>query len=299
MNIQCTACWKQVNHRFTNAIMRHPMLGVPICRSCKNFYGEEDEWTKDEEGYDVFCRWCGNGGDLICCDKCTMSFCKRCIQRNRGRSKVAEIHAVDRWECFSCSPSQIYDIRALSYAIFKWSSSFQMKEQEKSAKKKLEKIKKVREDRMIKIKEAEETNKIDNFIDENISEAFDTLEIYQKCLETEKKKWLKSRKSMNANNAAVTARNLRRIYAITRQNMELLDTALVQAYGGLYPDESQNKLKYGKIPGEAKLPQVDPSGNKTPHSTSKKRKISAELNFTNVEENEEVQVTSPTTKSSD
>jgi len=100
-------------------------------------------------------------------------------------------------------------------------------------------------------------------------------------------KWLKSRKSMNANNAAVTARNLRRIYAITRQNMELLDTALVQAYGGLYPEEGENKLKYGKIPGDSKLPQADTSLTKTPRSTSRKRKLSAILNSTEMDENEE------------
>ena len=65
-------------------------------------------------------------------------------------------------------------------------------------------------------------SKVENFIDENIHEAFDTLAIYQKCLEDERRKWIKARKSMNANNAATAAKSLRRIYEITRQNMELV-----------------------------------------------------------------------------
>ena len=29
--------------------MRHPVLGVPICRSCKYFYEDDGEWEKDEQ----------------------------------------------------------------------------------------------------------------------------------------------------------------------------------------------------------------------------------------------------------
>ena len=60
--IQCTACWKQVNHHVMNNIMRHPVLGVPICRNCRYFYdgdGSDEAWEKDEDGVDMFCRWCG------------------------------------------------------------------------------------------------------------------------------------------------------------------------------------------------------------------------------------------------
>ena len=62
LTIQCTACWKQVNHHVMNSIMRHPVLGVPICRSCRYFYdgdGTDEAWEKDEDGVDLFCRWCG------------------------------------------------------------------------------------------------------------------------------------------------------------------------------------------------------------------------------------------------
>ena len=79
--------------------------------------------------------------------------------------------------------------------------------------------KKRKREEAVKKKQAEEISKVENFIDENIHEAFDTLSIYQKCLEDERRKWIKARKSMTANNAATAAKSLRRIYEITRQNM--------------------------------------------------------------------------------
>ena len=34
---------------------RHPILGVLICKFCRNFYGTGN-WKKDEEGCDEYCR---------------------------------------------------------------------------------------------------------------------------------------------------------------------------------------------------------------------------------------------------
>ena len=47
--VQCTACWKQVNHHVMNNIMRHPLLGVPVCRACRYFY---DGDGSGEAGWD-------------------------------------------------------------------------------------------------------------------------------------------------------------------------------------------------------------------------------------------------------
>ena len=66
--IQCTSCWKQVNHHVMNNIMRHPVIGVPICRNCRYFYdgdGTDEAWEKDEDGVDMFCRWCGQVSLII------------------------------------------------------------------------------------------------------------------------------------------------------------------------------------------------------------------------------------------
>ena len=56
----------QVNHHVMNSIMRHPVLGVPICRNCRYFYdgdGSDEAWDKDEDGVDMYCRWCGQVSD--------------------------------------------------------------------------------------------------------------------------------------------------------------------------------------------------------------------------------------------
>jgi len=122
-----------------------------------------------------------------------------------------------------------------------------LKKNEIERKKREEVKKKIKEEEKKK-KTKEEESKIENFIDENIHEAFDTLNIYQKCLQDEHKKWIRVRKSMNPKNAAIVAKSLRKIYAITKQNMELLDTALVQGYGDQFPEESEKVLQYGNLP---------------------------------------------------
>ena len=35
---------------------------------CGEFYLTGDRASKDEDGYDEFCLWCAQGGDLLCCD---------------------------------------------------------------------------------------------------------------------------------------------------------------------------------------------------------------------------------------
>jgi hypothetical protein len=47
-------------------IVRHPLLGVAICRDCKKFFFS-GRWVKDDEGFYESCLWCANGGDLIMC----------------------------------------------------------------------------------------------------------------------------------------------------------------------------------------------------------------------------------------
>lgn len=56
-------------------------------------------------------------------------------------------------------------------------------------KKKREEAKRKQKEEEKKKKAKEEESKVENFIDENIHEAFDTLNIYQKCLQDEHKKW--------------------------------------------------------------------------------------------------------------
>lgn len=309
MNIQCTACWKQVNHHVMNNIMRHPDLGVAVCRTCRYFYEGDDnaEWEKDEEGSDLYCRWCAQGGEVVGCDKCQYVFCKRCITRNLGRKKFAEINDSDEWSCFSCDPSQIFKERALMCSVAKWSADRKNKkrlkdklkvEKKKSdmvkkneiEKKKREEAKRKQKEEEKKKKAKEEESKVENFIDENIHEAFDTLNIYQKCLQDEHKKWIRIRKSMNPKNAALVAKSLRKIYAITKQNMELLDTALVQGYGDQFPEESENSLKFGNLSNGSSPSKAKVSPNKRKMKSTPAKPKSSRTSTDNDIEVEEIVV---------
>ena len=66
MLITCTSCFKQTNHKKFGEVSRHPTLGVPMCKNCKNFYFD-GAWTKDDEGSFEFCGWCAQGGILMLC----------------------------------------------------------------------------------------------------------------------------------------------------------------------------------------------------------------------------------------
>ncbi|KAK6297903.1 hypothetical protein J4Q44_G00309580 [Coregonus suidteri] len=87
--IDCTACGQQ---------------------SCYKYY-TSDEINKDEDGMDEQCRWCAEGGNLICCDYCHNAFCKKCILRNLGRKELSMITDENsKWSCYICSPQPLADI---------------------------------------------------------------------------------------------------------------------------------------------------------------------------------------------
>ncbi|KAG9478150.1 hypothetical protein GDO78_013257 [Eleutherodactylus coqui] len=79
--VTCTACGQQVNHFQKDSIYRHPALKVLICKTCYKYY-MSDDINRDADGMDEQCRWCAEGGNLICCDFCHNAFCKKCILRN-------------------------------------------------------------------------------------------------------------------------------------------------------------------------------------------------------------------------
>ena len=220
-------------------------------------------------------------------------FCKKCITRNLGRGKFAEINDSDKWSCFSCDPSQIYKERALMFALTQWMAELKvkkkMKEKLKTEKKKTEGMKKRVEEKR-KIREAayeKEASKVDNFVDEAFHEAFETLNIYQKCLQDEQKKWIKQRKNMNPNNTATIVKSLRKIFSITKQNMELLDTTLVQGYSMIYPEEGNKKIRFQGLG----LVDLDESGNaSTPVKSPRKRKRKPEPTAAEVNGNGDIEV---------
>ena len=162
------------------------------------------------------------------------------------------------------------------FALTQWMAELKikkkMKDKLKTEKKKTEGMKKKVEAQR-KIKEAafeKEASKVDNFVDEAFHEAFETLNIYQKCLQDEQKKWIKQRKNMNPNNTATIVKSLRKIFSITKQNMVLLDTTLVQGYSMIYPEESDKKIRVQGL-GLVELDD-DGSNSSTPVKSPRKRK---------------------------
>ncbi|XP_073676097.1 transcriptional regulator ATRX isoform X2 [Garra rufa] len=105
----CTACGQQVNHFQRDSVFQHPALHVLICKSCFKYY-MSDDISKDEDGMDEQCRWCAEGGNLMCCDYCSNAFCKKCILRNLGRKELSEIMSEEsKWHCYVCRPEPLQD----------------------------------------------------------------------------------------------------------------------------------------------------------------------------------------------
>ncbi|XP_077401989.1 transcriptional regulator ATRX-like [Vanacampus margaritifer] len=106
--VSCTACGRQVNHFQRDSLIRHPVLKVLICKSCYKYYSSDDI-SKDGDGMDEQCRWCAEGGNLICCDFCSNAFCKKCILRNLGRKELSGI-LESNWYCYVCNPEPIFGL---------------------------------------------------------------------------------------------------------------------------------------------------------------------------------------------
>ncbi|CAH1155283.1 unnamed protein product [Phaedon cochleariae] len=119
--IHCTACNAHLGSALNDLgnIFVHPLLFVLVCKECFDYYSK-GSFETDDDGSEEFCRWCGQGGGVLCCNVCPMVFCKMCIRINFGISKYAEIRDNDDWKCFSCDPSQImaFKVQCHEYARY-------------------------------------------------------------------------------------------------------------------------------------------------------------------------------------
>ncbi|KAL1766410.1 transcriptional regulator ATRX isoform X4, partial [Sigmodon hispidus] len=116
--VSCTACGQQVNHFQKDSIYRHPSLKVLICKNCFKYY-MSDDISRDSDGMDEQCRWCAEGGNLICCDFCHNAFCKKCILRNLGRKELSTImDENNQWYCYICNPEPLLDLVTACNSVF-------------------------------------------------------------------------------------------------------------------------------------------------------------------------------------
>ncbi|PAA46655.1 hypothetical protein BOX15_Mlig031735g2, partial [Macrostomum lignano] len=110
--VKCTACGKRVNP-YNGTMQLHPMLSVLVCQRCYKFY-RTGQFDIDHDGKENQCRWCGEGGSLICCDRCQHSFCKSCIRRNLGRSALQSVEELPDdavWSCYMCDSAPLLELQ--------------------------------------------------------------------------------------------------------------------------------------------------------------------------------------------
>uniref|UniRef100_A0A1B6KZC4 PHD-type domain-containing protein n=1 Tax=Graphocephala atropunctata TaxID=36148 RepID=A0A1B6KZC4_9HEMI len=112
--LHCTICDQHLGCApwLTERQMRnHKLLNVAVCRRCYDFYGNIN--FPLEDGSEIYCCWCGEGGEVFCCSSCPRVVCKKCIKRNFGVDKIKEIDENDNWACYVCKPTDIWAHRAI------------------------------------------------------------------------------------------------------------------------------------------------------------------------------------------
>jgi len=243
--LQCTVCSKNVDPVIGSmkGVLRHPHIGTAQCRTCRQFYGDGD-WPRTEDG-DEYCRMCAQGGDILLCDKCPNAFCKKCLGRNLGGRALREITKSEEWSCLLCDPVPIQSLKAIYMKLYKSQDEIKdlrAKDREEARKNKPKKkadVSKKEKDALVKSPK--------NFLEENISEAFKTLEVYQKALETERTRCIKTvKEGMSVDTATSITRKLRKLYAVTQKNMDLLDRAIVESFVENFPTES-TRIHMGRV----------------------------------------------------
>jgi len=241
----CTVCAKKVDPMIgtLKGVLRHPHLGTVQCYKCREFYKDGD-WPRTEDG-DEYCRWCAEGGDILLCDKCPNAFCKKCLTRNLGARAVRDITKSEEWCCLLCDPLPIQSLKATYLKIYKSQDEIKEKRAKEREENKLKN--KVKKTEVSKKEKDALVKSPKNFLEENISEAFKTLEVYQKALETERTRCINTVKvGMTVDTATSITRKLRKLYAVTQKNMDLLDRAIVESFVENFPTES-TRIHMGRV----------------------------------------------------
>ncbi|XP_072040864.1 LOW QUALITY PROTEIN: uncharacterized protein [Amphiura filiformis] len=188
---KCTSCHEQLNHNNPKHVFKHKLLGVLLCRQCHK-YLSSGNFDIDDEGSEDQCTWCGEGGNLICCDSCPKAFCRSCIKTNLGRAEISEILAdeEEQWLCYVCNPASLADLQEeCDKVIFHLKSQAEAKDQKSKPKPvKTGKNKKDKEDegdelmKMMQLMEDKSStkSKLENFVKNKSPKGLKkTLEIFK------------------------------------------------------------------------------------------------------------------------
>lgn len=109
--VVCAACGQG-----TSDLGCHPELDVGFCLGCYDRVMEgrtNINYAKDEEGWELYCRLCGDAGHTVGCDRCEKVNCESCIRRNIGNTAFETITAPGGiYHCFNCAPQGLDPARS-------------------------------------------------------------------------------------------------------------------------------------------------------------------------------------------
>ncbi|CBJ29831.1 similar to SET domain, bifurcated 1 [Ectocarpus siliculosus] len=111
--LRCFACGESQPH---NQVRCHPKLFVHVCSHCHDVY-HQGEFDVADDGREMYCRMCGDGGELTSCDErqagtrrpCPFSFCLACIERNFGYEH--RVHCSHKFKCWICDDGPMEQLR--------------------------------------------------------------------------------------------------------------------------------------------------------------------------------------------